>query len=82
MPSITQNQELLKNLMELLEAHRPIFKQKRVYMSVMALLLGEILTFAHHTLTQVLMSLGLTEEDWSKGYRVFSQIRLDFEQAI
>lgn len=81
MPSITQNQELLKNLMELLEAHRSIFKQKRVYMSVMALLLGEILTFARHTLTQVLMSLGLTAEDWSKWYRLFSEMRIDFEQA-
>lgn len=81
MSSIAQNQELLKNLFELLEAHRIIFKQKRVYLNVVALLLGEILTFARHTLTQVLMSLGLTEQDWSKWYRLFSQGRFDFEQA-
>ena len=66
MSSLAQNQELLKNLFELREAHHPIFEPKRVYLSGMALLLGEILTFARHTLTQVLVSLGWTDsQHWS-----------------
>jgi hypothetical protein len=42
-----------------------------------ALVIGELFTFARHTLTQVLMALGLTDADWSAWYRLFSTGRFD-----
>ena len=81
MTTIPQNQELLKHLMGLLSVHRSIFKQERVYQRVVALVLGEVFTFARHTVTQLLMSLGMTEQDWSAWYRLFSQGRFQAERA-
>ena len=76
MTTIPQNQELLKHLMGLLSVHRSIFKQERVYQRVVALVLGEVFTFARHTVTQLLMSLGLTAQEWSAWYRLFSRQRI------
>ena len=81
MKTIPQNEELLKHLFELIEAHRSIFKQERVYQRVLMLIMAEIMVFARHTITQLLMSLGLNERDWSAWYRIFSQGRFDAKQA-
>ena len=81
MSTIPQNQELLKQLKSLIEAHRPIFKQERIYQRVAALLFGELVVFARHTITQLLMSMGQTEADWSSWYRLFSQNRFRYEAA-
>jgi hypothetical protein len=81
MTNIPQNPNLLKNLFDLLVAHRPIFKQERTYRRVEALVLAEIFTFGRHTVTQLLMTLGLTRLDWSAWYRLLSQKRFDPEQA-
>lgn len=79
--TIPQNLDLIKNLFALLEAHRPVFKQNRIYLRVFALVMAEIFTFARHTMTQLLMSLGLNEEDWSAWYRLFSAERFDADQV-
>ncbi len=81
MPTIPQNDKLLKHLFELIESHRGIFKQERVYQRVFALVLAELFVFARHTITQMLMTLGLVEQDWSASYRLFSQRRFKYEQA-
>lgn len=81
MTTIPQNNELLKHFFDLIAAHRGIFKQGRVYERVVALILAEIFVFARHTITQLLMTLGLTEQDWSAWYRVFSARRFVYEQA-
>jgi hypothetical protein len=81
MSTIPQNAELLKNLFELLQAHREIFKQERTYQRVVALVLAEVFVFARHTITQLLMSLGQTEQDWSSWYRLLSQRRFRYERA-
>jgi hypothetical protein len=78
---MAQNQGLLKHLFELLQAHRAIFKQERSYQRVVALVLAEMFVFARHTITQMLMSLGQTEQDWSSWYRVLSQRRFCYQQA-
>jgi len=70
--TIPQNEELSKNLFALLSAHRGMFKQERVYERVVALVLAEVMAFGRHTVTQLLMVLGLNEEDWSAWYRLFS----------
>ena len=81
MTTIPQNEELLKHLFGLLQAHRRIFKQERTYQRAVALVLAELFVFARHTITQMLMSLGQTEQDWSAWYRLLSQRRFRYEQA-
>ena len=81
MNTIPQNNELLKQLVHLLRAHRPIFGQERVFQRVALLLVAEVVTFARHTVTQLLLSLGLTEGDWSAWYRLFSRDRFPYDAA-
>lgn len=81
MSTISQNQELLKHLFSLLRLHRAIFKQERTYQRVVALVLAEVFVFARHSVTQLLMTLGMTEQDWSSWYRLFSQRRFEYEKA-
>ena len=71
---------LLEKLLELLAAHRPAFGQERPYRRAMALVFGEVFAFARHTVTQVLLALGLTQGDWSGWYRLFSHGRYEEER--
>jgi hypothetical protein len=54
MSTIPQNPELIKNLFELIEAHRGIFKQERTYQRALALILAEIFVFARYTISQLI----------------------------
>ena len=71
---------LLQALFELLQAHRGAFRQERPYRRAMALVIGELFSFARHTVTQGLLALGLTDADWSAWYRLFSRERFDEER--
>ncbi len=75
-----RKEELLANLFGLLKAHRAAFQQKRTFQRAVWLLLSELFTFARHTLTQGLLALGETDNDWSAWYRLFSQKRFDYEK--
>ena len=77
MKKYTTDDNLLHNLVALLEAHRPAFGQKRVFLRALSLLLGDLFVFARHTVTQGLLALGLTDADWSAWYRLFSRPRFD-----
>lgn len=79
MTTIPQNGELLKQLTELLKAHRHLFVQERVFQRVALLVVAEIVVFARHTVTQLLMSIGQTEGDWSSWYRLFSGKRFPYD---
>jgi len=79
--TIPQKDELLKHLFELIQKHRSMFKQERVYQRVFALVLAELFVFARHTITQLIMALGHTEQDWSSWYRLFSAGRFVYEKA-
>lgn len=81
MNTMAENSPLLKQLLNLLQAHRSSFKQDRVYQRAVALVLAEVFVFARHTISQLLMALGLVEHDWSAMYRVFSQGRFQYERA-
>jgi hypothetical protein len=72
--------ELLQELYQLILAHRAAFKQERTFLRAMALLMGELFSFARHTVTQGLLALGLTDADWSAWYRLFSRQR--FTEAL
>lgn len=81
MSTIPQNTELLKNLFNLITAQRGIAEQQRVRERLELLVLSELFTFGRHTVTQLLMSLGLNEQDWSAWYRLFSEERFNYEVA-
>lgn len=81
MSTIPQNEELLKNLFNLIAEQTEIAEQKRVYERLEILLLSELFVFGRHTVTQLLMSLGLNEQDWSAWYRLFSEERFKYEEA-
>ncbi len=73
-----ENQRLIEALIALLEKLKPVFKQQRVYQRVVLLMVGEVLAFARHTLTQVLMVLGWVDRDWSAWYRLFQKGRFPY----
>jgi hypothetical protein len=50
-------------------------------MRVVGLIIGEIMTFTRHTVTQVLVAMGLVAAPWSAWYRLFSRGRFD-EAAV
>jgi hypothetical protein len=81
MTTIPQNAELLKNLFKLIADQREITDQERVFERLELLVMAELFTFGRHTITQLLMSLGLNEQDWSGWYRLFSEERFDYEAA-
>lgn len=76
--TIPQNPELLKNFFALLGEYRPLLKQKRTFLRVVQLVLGEIFVFARHTISQIIMALGHNEEDWTAWYRFFSRERFPY----
>jgi hypothetical protein len=71
---------LLPILLVLLAAHRPAFRQERPYQRCVALTLGHMCAFSRHTITQLLVSLGLGGVDWSGFYRLFSVPRLGYDR--
>jgi len=76
----TTQSKLLHNLFTRLRAHRPAFKQTRPFRRAVGMVLGEIFSFGRHTVTQGQLSLGITDGDWSAGYRLFSRERFDEEK--
>lgn len=64
----------------MLLVHRPAFRQERTFLRAQALILGHLFAFARRTITQALVSLGLTENDWSAFYRLFGVPRIDHEE--
>lgn len=71
---------LLPQLLALLDAHRPAFHQARSYRRWATLTVGLLCAFCRHSLTQVLVALGLGDQDWSAAYRLFSVPRFDPDQ--
>ena len=81
MATIPQTPQLLKELANLLETARPAFGQQRVYERAVWMVLAEIILFARHTVTQMLLSIGRGEQDWSSWYRLFSCQRFNYNKA-
>jgi hypothetical protein len=78
-PRTSVTPPLLAELLRLLAAHRPAFHQDRTHQRSVALVFASLFAFARHTVTQLLLTLGCTEGDWSAWYRLFSQARLDYD---
>jgi hypothetical protein len=73
MKTVPHSSEMVKGVLKLVEAHREAFGQERVYLRAMALVLGEMLAFCGHRVTDLLRALGCRQEDWTAWYRLFQQ---------
>src|SRR5436190_7623643 len=71
---------LMEALTPLVMAHRPAFRQERVFRRAMLLLIGWLFAFSRKTMTQLLAALGLVNQDWSAWYRLISHPRVDYDQ--
>lgn len=81
MSNIPKDDRLLQELSDLLMSFRPAFRQQRVFQRAVLLLVGEVLAFARHTVTQLLMALGQTDRDWTAWYRLFQSDRFPYDKV-
>lgn len=72
--------DLIDAVVKILQAHRGAFQQERPYRRAIGLIFSELFNFGRHTLAQGMLTLGLTEGDWSAWYRLFSHTRYDEEE--
>ncbi len=72
---------LFTELMILLNKCKEIYGQDRVFNRALALVMAELFAFGRHTITQLLLTLGLVDEDWSAWYRLFSHDRFDEKET-
>lgn len=79
--NIQEKPVLLTELMGLVAKCEAVYGQKRVFNRVLALIMAELFAFGRHTITQLLLTLGLVDEDWSAWYRIFSEGRFDEEKT-
>jgi hypothetical protein len=70
---------LLCALAALVAAHRPAVRQERCFARLRALVWARLGTLSRPTMTQLLLTLGLVDADWSAFYRLFSRARVDYE---
>lgn len=73
MKTVPQSEALVKQVLKLVEKHRAAFGQERVYLRGMGMVIGELLAFGQHRVTDLLRGIGCTQEDWSAWYRVFQE---------
>ena len=78
---LPENSKLIKQFAELFQESRPAFKQQRVFERAFVFALGEIMTLSRHTTSQIILSLGYGQQDWSAWYRLFSLGRFNYEAA-
>jgi hypothetical protein len=70
---VPQEGGLINWVWVLLEVHRAVFGQERVYLRALAMMLGEIVAFNGQRGTDILRSLGRVAEDWSGWYRLWER---------
>ena len=80
----TSPMPVVTHLLTLLAAHRAAVVQERVFVRLMLLTVGNLLALGRHTVTQLLVTLGRGDTDWSAWYRLFAvpRIAIDRLQAI
>ena len=70
---------LLDVFLGYLAAARPLVRQERTFTRLRLLTLGSVLALGRHTLTQLLVTLGLGDQDWTAWYRLFNRGRIALE---
>ena len=71
--------KLMDEFQKLLVAHRVAFGQERCFRRFVALTIAMVFCFGRRTITQMLLTLGLTDTDHSAMYRLFSRKRFKEE---
>lgn len=61
----------------LLGAYRPAVRQERSFARLALVSVGSVLALGRHTLSQVLVALGVADADWTAWYRLFNRGRVD-----
>jgi len=77
----TEKPVLLTELLGLVDKCKQAYQQERVFNRALALVMAELFAFGRHTITQLLLTLGITDEDWSVWYRLFSHQRFNEEKT-
>lgn len=72
---------LLDALLPLLSEARPVHMQARTWLRVHLVTLGSLVALGRHTLSQVLVALGVADTDWTAWYRLFNRGRLPLAPA-
>jgi len=75
-----QNSDLINQMMHLLDLHRNVFGQERVYLRALVLVLGELFAFKGYRVTDLLRVLGLVAEDWTAWYRMYQRPKRFMEE--
>lgn len=68
---------LLSTFFSLLAAYRPAVRQERVFVRLAQLSIGAVVSLGRHTVSQMLVALGVGGDDWSAWYRLFNRQRVD-----
>lgn len=68
---------LLTTFFGLLQAYRTEVPQERTFVRMAQLSLGSIMSLGRHTISQMLVVLGVGDTDWTAWYRLFNQSRID-----
>jgi hypothetical protein len=76
-PGATATPSLTTTCFGLLAARRPAVHQDRTFVRLVQLSLASVLALGRHTLTQLLVALGVAGRgDWSAWYRLFNRERI------
>ena len=75
----TSSTGLLATFLAIVAEHRVAVRQERCFQRWRVPIVGLLCAVSRHTLTQVLVSLGLGDLDWSAAYRLFSCARFDYD---
>lgn len=67
---------LRETLFELLRPYRCVVRQERVFLRLVHLTIGCLLSLGRHSPSQMLVTLGLGKQDWSAWYRLFNRMRI------
>ena len=70
---------LLDHFCSLVAASRPASVSQRIWLRVLVVTLGNLLALGRHTLSQVLVAIGASHQDWTAWYRLFNRARFTGE---
>lgn len=79
--STRQATPLFDELARMIEASRPPGTQRRVWARIALVSLGSLVALGRHTVSQVLVALGLGAYDWSAWHRLFNRGRFTVDQG-
>jgi hypothetical protein len=77
--TVTPGATLSTTWFALLRAYRSAVCQERLFVRLIHLSVASVVCLGRHTLSQLLVTLGLGAADWTAWYRVFNRARVDID---